>query len=422
MKRNLLTLIVLCITFYSLAQVQVTPGTEPFYLDRDVCTYYANPTPKKVSVLRSNALQERMANDTPCSTINVIYNGFTAEAQAAFEFAVSIWEHSLESSVPITVNANFSSLPPGVLGGAGPNGLFPLTGDEIPENTLYPAALAEKITGSEIGGDNSVDINATFSNIANFYFGLDGNPPINQIDFVSVVLHELGHGLGISGFGTVNNNNEGAIRNSGGFVSIWDQFIENNFGISILAYPDPSILLRNQLTSNNLFCNSAEATAQNNNIQPKTYAPTVFQQGSSYSHWDETTYPAGHPNSLMTPSIASGEAMHDPGLVTLGFMQDMGWTICGSLLSVNELTVNDLEVFPNPFTSSIKIKLQNGSYSNFDVSIVDINGKAVYNNSYNVQNGEININDLKNLGNAMYFLIIKDNETGASLTKKIVKQ
>ncbi len=29
-----------------------------------------------------------------------------------------------------------------------------------------------------------------------WYYGLDGKPPGNQIDFISVLVHELGHGLG----------------------------------------------------------------------------------------------------------------------------------------------------------------------------------------------------------------------------------
>ncbi|MDP2602930.1 MAG: hypothetical protein Q8S00_10100 [Deltaproteobacteria bacterium] len=49
------------------------------------------------------------------------------------------------------------------------------------------------------------DISATFSSTigtpgclqsSGWYYGFDGNPPAGTIDFVSVLLHELGHGLG----------------------------------------------------------------------------------------------------------------------------------------------------------------------------------------------------------------------------------
>src|SRR6185503_481878 len=36
-----------------------------------------------------------------------------------------------------------------------------------------------------------------------FYYGLDNNKAANQIDLVTVVLHELGHGVGFSGFASV---------------------------------------------------------------------------------------------------------------------------------------------------------------------------------------------------------------------------
>ena len=52
-----------------------------------------------------------------------------------------------------------------------------------------------------------------------WYLGLDGNHGTN-IDFVTVLLHEMGHGLG---FQTFTNGSTGA--QSGGFPSIWDHFL-----------------------------------------------------------------------------------------------------------------------------------------------------------------------------------------------------
>ena len=72
--------------------------------------------------------------------------------------------------------------------------------------TWYPVALANALAGSDIdpGGD---DIDATFNSSIGttcpfpsvWYYGLDGNAGSN-IDFVSVLLHELGHGLGFLTF------------------------------------------------------------------------------------------------------------------------------------------------------------------------------------------------------------------------------
>ena len=62
-----------------------------------------------------------------------------------------------------------------------------------------------------------------------------------------------------------------------------------------------------------------------NGSPPELYAPGTWDQGSSYSHLDETTFPPANPHSLMTPQLASMEAIHDPGQITLCMFEDMGW-------------------------------------------------------------------------------------------------
>ena len=50
------------------------------------------------------------------------------------------------------------------------------------------------------------DIITSFNSHAavDWYFGTDGNTPSRRRDFVSVVLHEIGHGLGFISFATVD--------------------------------------------------------------------------------------------------------------------------------------------------------------------------------------------------------------------------
>ena len=40
-----------------------------------------------------------------------------------------------------------------------------------------------------------------------------------------------------------------------------------------------------------------QATAANGGIAPRLYAPNPWEPGSSYSHLDDDTFPAGNPNS-----------------------------------------------------------------------------------------------------------------------------
>ena len=55
--------------------------------------------------------------------------------------------------------------------------------------------------------------------------------------------------------------------------------------------------------------------------------PSSWEQGSSYTHLDEITFPAGDANAFMTPYYDNQEAVHDPGPIALGMLEDMGWTI-----------------------------------------------------------------------------------------------
>ncbi|MBD3854316.1 MAG: hypothetical protein IFJ96_05990, partial [Acidobacteria bacterium] len=63
------------------------------------------------------------------------------------------------------------------------------------------------------------------------------------------------------------------------------------------------------------------------------FAPLEWQPNSSYHNLDEEDYPAGDPNSLMTPYLSPSEAIHDPGPIALCMLDDIGWTTaqdCGS--------------------------------------------------------------------------------------------
>jgi len=275
------------------------------------------------------------------STINVTYNGFTPEARAAFEYAVDIWESLIESPVPIEVVANWTPLGSGILGSAGPNYLTRDFSGAPTANTWYAAALANKLAGTDLY-TSQTDITANFnSNFSNWYLGTDANTPAGQYDFVSVVLHELGHGLGFLGSMWVDGD-----QGSWGYDTypeIYDRFAVNGSDQSLIdttLFPNPSAALASQLQSDNLFFNGSNAVAGNNGNQPKLYAPETWQPGSSYSHLDEATYTAGNINSLMTPGINTAEAIHNPGPITLGMFKDTGWTIDDTVGPANDYFVD----------------------------------------------------------------------------------
>lgn len=255
--------------------------------------------------------------------IQVNYIGaWTTPAQNAFEYAVSIWEGLITSSVPIIVDAEFANLGPGILGGAGPDTFFRNFANAPQPNTWYPIAIANARAGVDLE-PGFPDIGAQFSSTFDWYYGTDGNPPNNQIDFVSVVLHELGHGLGFVGLASYINSANAHITPQGS-PSVYSLFTQDGSGTPLLSYPQSTPQMASALTSNNIYFSGTNANVANGG-RVKLYAPGTWQQGSSYSHLDETFN--GTPHALMTYSIGFGEAEHNPGSVALGMFADMGWTV-----------------------------------------------------------------------------------------------
>jgi len=268
------------------------------------------------------------------ATINVNYIGSWPEgARAAFEYAKGIWESSLSSPVPIIVNATWENLTakygsPYILGGASAADYYrdfsgaPITG------TWYPLALANKLYGGDL--DPGTDIEATFNSaFPSWYFGIDGDPPgIDKYDFASVVLHEIGHGLGFSG-SMVWSGGSGNWGRGSNYPFVFDKYVVNGSGQSLLdtsVFPNFSSSLGSQLISGNLYFNGSHAVSANGGIQgPRLYAPASWEQGSSYSHLDEGTYSNASGNSLMTPSFTNDEVIHVPGPLTMAIFEDIGW-------------------------------------------------------------------------------------------------
>jgi hypothetical protein len=335
-----------------------------------ICTLAASPRASSLSIPASHR-----AGATGAATASFDVNFIDASAEdpwpdevkAAFQYALDIWSTHLESTVPISIDATWAGLggcdlmQGVVLGTAGPTFFVSDFGAGEPD-TFYPIAQVEAMIGTNFVPGSS-DIVARFNRACDdpgselWYFGTDASPGPDRIDFVSVVLHEIGHGLGFVGTADVDDGagSGGAIEcdgiaGHGCFATppgIYDRFATNasRGGTPFLesaSYPTNSAPLGNALlgqTGSGLFFDGPAARAAGEGDALRLYSPSEWDAGSSFSHLDEDTYD-GTVHALMTPSLNSEEAIHLPGPATCAVLLDMGWPLgsdCLDLLPV-ELT------------------------------------------------------------------------------------
>lgn len=293
--------------------------------------------------------------------IFVDYRGnFPQGARGAFERAASIWEAHIESDVDIWIRATWTSLAENTLGSAGTTYIFANDVYLPRQGAWYNMALAEAAAGRSLispancaehlqvnNGRNCAAIVAQFN--SDFDWSFEEGPVPGRHDFMTVVLHEIGHGLGFfDSFsyddGVVEDDNPdecpgvgagygcwGQVPSTGGdaLPYVFDLFLEDHNGVSLLntgVYPNPSRALGNVLQSDAVFL-SAEGVLGANEVPASIYAPSAYNPGSSIAHLDELTFPPGNPNALMTPQLARAEVYETPGPITCGLFQDMGWQL-----------------------------------------------------------------------------------------------
>jgi hypothetical protein len=244
-------------------------------------------------------------------SITVNYTGFSS--QAAVDYAASILRAMLPADTKFTVNASWvkistsgilaQSTITGYVAGAGIDALNPLV--------LYPVSLAEKIAEKNFSNESQGDITLEVNSSINWYLGTDGQTPVTKYDLVTVVMHEICHGLGF--FDTFSSDGTFGSYGVSSVPMVYDTFVENYDGSKLtdtMKFLNNSSALNNQLTGNQLYFNGPllrkYSTSVNYlNLRAKLYAPSIWDAGSSISHLDE--------------------AIHDPGKYTFSILGDLGW-------------------------------------------------------------------------------------------------
>jgi len=260
-----------------------------------------------------------------------------AQRRIAFQFAADLWGTSLDSPVEVRVGAEFDPLPcdaaSAVLGGAGPEGVFrDFVGAPV-ANTWFPVALANSLAGQDLDPGHD-DIGATFNSSlgttcafpGGWYYGLDNLPPDGLTDFVSVLLHEMGHGLGFLTFVNLTTGAKLGGRNDAFMLNLEDHATGK-------LYPDMTNAERvaASTAAGDLHWVGPHVVAASGFLTDgrdpsghvEMYAPFPQEPGSSVSHFST----ALSPNELMEPFYTG--PTHNREL-TSELFADIGWRLLQS--------------------------------------------------------------------------------------------
>lgn len=252
-------------------------------------------------------------------TIEVKYHDFEEKEKAAFQRAVNTWAKTLDSAVPVKVEAYWDvNLGGGLTAMCVPNGIINF--GKGTKSTWYTSPLADKLCGKDLQQEEA-DMAVFFD--SNFDWNAsEGNPTKNQLDLESVALHEMCHGFGflglfwvdpISGNGSYGNDNllgviPEAVRGKINFIPKSLKNYPSAYGRNIV---DGSFKYLTKLDcytngSSQLGTVLKDGTANFNlptSTQYKVYTDNKFTPFTSIEHLD----PKEFPRSLMRPSISKGE-------------------------------------------------------------------------------------------------------------------
>ena len=294
--------------------------------------------------------------------------GTTLGAQRlnAFTYAANLWAACLQSNVTILVRARMDpqtcTATSAVLGSAGTVGVYrDFTGAPLPA-TWYCKALANSKFGSDL--DPSVpDISATFNSNLNgqasclnghkWYLGYDRSPTGGDTDFISVVAHEIGHGLGfqtfVSSAGVKFNgfNDQYMVKLdlSGGSPSSYPAMTDAQRQAANIGDPN----LRWIGANVDAFLPTIPVVGGLKGGHIRMYAPNPYESGSSVSHFSK----AVSPDQIMEPAYTGPN--HNISL-TLQLFSDEGWTLAPPT------TIDDTDTLTVSQTSTswdLKVKIAN---------------------------------------------------------------
>ncbi len=264
---------------------------------------------------------------------------------AVFTDVMEEWANAVDfNSGGIHVQVHYQSLGSGALAGASHYSVL-----EGPSGARY--AIPTALRNANEGGDQfptTPDIIVYVNADQNWSTSLSGSIPSSQYSLWATLLHEIGHGLGVS-------SDLDPSSSPGDFFSALDERVYRDTATSTSTGPTSPV----SSTTSPAVQTGKQWFLNLDGTWERIYDPTgSYQSGSSMSHLDENTYSgfSGAAGALMTPTLFNGETVSGVDGIVLGLMEGIGWTVETAPIapSVTDSSVvpGSVEVTVSPSTST----------------------------------------------------------------------
>jgi len=313
-----------------------------------------------INIVNVNAPGEGFNDPTPATPVGGNTGTTIGEQRLiAFQYAANIWGANLNSNVPIYVEASFVPLSctstSAVLGSAGTMEVWSDFPGARFSGTWYHVALANKIAGEDLSpgtpGIDGDDIIARFNSSigtnpncltgVGWYYGLD-NAHGNDIDLVTVLLHEFAHGLG---FSTFVDKNTGA--NFLGQTDIYARFIRDDTAKKNWFKMKDAERAASAINSRQVvWTGSAVRGAARRTLIPGTPLLKVTSPSAIAGNYDVGAAAFGPP--LSSPGVSGAVVLSDDGAG--------GTTACTPLANAGAIAGNIALVDRGTCTFTVKVK------------------------------------------------------------------
>ncbi len=274
----------------------------------------------------------------------ILFKDFPSEEfQEAFQHGVRIWASLLDPGIPVRLAAEYRPiLYPGDAAVGTSTGCSSSNIDPDQSRFCWPRSLYNQVLGYQ--GTDHPDFEVIIRDIkdSEHYPGgwrleKDWSPPPDQLDLITIVLHELAHGFGISTRFNWFGCCEAKSKSTTGRAPFhpYDIFVWTERHGRLTDLPSPSEELLEALGGNELFWGK---TGWKNVHGEPMLTPEVamgpvplwhsarYRRGLDIVHLSPSDYPKGTVNSVMTIGYP-GIALRHPGPILMAMLYDIGWNL-----------------------------------------------------------------------------------------------